>query len=142
ASGDDGTEVLWIRVGVENVGRRVAEGCVGRLIAVATGDSPRRDIDPVQLRWAGVPRSRSFNPVDLRRGQREYLNVCVRETSGWRILTFEDPDFDPGFTTLLDFGERHVLHVALFSGNAETRTRSLVLEGVPHTDGSEVRLDP
>src|SRR6516164_4492288 len=60
-SREDESTVLWIRVGVENVGRRVAEGCVGRLVGVTSGDTPRRDIDPVQLRWAGVPRSRAFN---------------------------------------------------------------------------------
>jgi hypothetical protein len=128
-------------VGVENVGWRVATGCVGRLIGVTSGSTPRRDIDPVQLRWAGVPRSRSFIPVDLGRGQREYLNVCMHADEGWQILTFEDPDFDPGFTTKLPDGERHVLYVAVFSGNAETTTRSLVIDADADDGATGVQLN-
>jgi hypothetical protein len=124
----DGMKVLWVRVGVENVGRGVAQACVGRLLGVSTSGAARRDIDPVQLRWAGVPRSRAFDPIDLRRDQREFLNVCVRGDGEWRIVTFEDPDFDPGFTTNLASGELHRLHLALFAGNAETTKRTLVVD--------------
>lgn len=48
-------EVLWVRVGVENVGQQPARGCVGRLTGIATDGMPRADVDSVQLRWAGVP---------------------------------------------------------------------------------------
>ena len=72
----DGT-ALWVRVGVENLGGGPARGCLGRLISVATNGESRPDVDPVQLRWAGVPRSRAFEPMDLRRDQREYLNRAV-----------------------------------------------------------------
>src|SRR5262249_53162067 len=65
---------LWIRLGVENRGAAPARGCVGRLITVTTDGTPRSDVDSVQLRWAGLPRSRAFDPIDLRREQREYLN--------------------------------------------------------------------
>jgi hypothetical protein len=53
----DGT-ALWVRVGVENLGAGPARGCLGRLINVTTNGALRPDVDPVQLRWAGVPRSR------------------------------------------------------------------------------------
>src|SRR5690349_13045944 len=31
-----GDDALWVRVGVENVGRKPARGCVGRMISVTT----------------------------------------------------------------------------------------------------------
>jgi hypothetical protein len=94
---------------------------------VTTDGRRRRDIDPLQLRWAGVPLSRAFEPVDLRRGQREYLDVLLLERNRpCRILTFEDPDFDPGFPTELDRSQEHVLDPAVFTDNAETVARSLV----------------
>ena len=64
-----GEPALWVRVGVENVGAGPARGCLGRLINVISEDEPRPDIDPVQLRWAGVPRSRAFDAMDMRLGQ-------------------------------------------------------------------------
>jgi hypothetical protein len=117
----DGQDVYWVRVGVQNVGREPARGCVGRLIGLTTDGSMRQDVDPVQLRWAGVPRSRAFDPFDLRRDQREFLNVLVlREGARWRLVTFEDPDFDPGFPTELLPDRDHVLRVAVFADNATT----------------------
>jgi hypothetical protein len=134
----DGT-ALWVRVGVENLGAGPARGCLGRLISVTTNGALRPDVDPVQLRWAGVPRSRAFDPMDLRRDQREYLNVlCLADGSRWRLVTFEDPDFDPGFTTDLPLDQRHVLRFSVFSDNAHTVTRLLVAE-VGSGDG-EVKL--
>ena len=87
---------LWIRLGIENRGAGPARGCVGRLISVTTDGEARPDVDPVQLRWAGLPRSRAFDPVDLRREQREYLNVLyLRDGDAWRLVTFEDPEGNP-----------------------------------------------
>lgn len=132
-------KALWVRVGVENVGAGPARGCLGRLISVATDGEQRRDVDPVQLRWAGVPRSRAFDSMDLRRGQREYLNVlCLLEGSRWRLVTFEDPDFDPGFATELPVGERHLVQISVFADNTGTVTRSLVAEA--HSTGGDVKL--
>ena len=71
---------------------------------MTTDGELRSDVDPVQLRWAGLPRSRAFDPVDLRREQREYLNVLDLRDGDWRLVTFEDPDFDPGFATDLPVG--------------------------------------
>ena len=42
-------------------------------------------------------------------------------------LTFEDPDFDPGFATDLPLDQPHVLRFSVFSDNAYTVTRSLVV---------------
>jgi hypothetical protein len=66
---------LWVRVAVENAARAraPAHGCVGRLVALTTDGWARTDLDPVQLRWAGVPRSRVLDAIDIRPGQREFL---------------------------------------------------------------------
>jgi hypothetical protein len=80
---------LWVRVAVENVGRRPVRDCVGRITALATDGRTRADLDPVQLRWAGVPLSRAFDPMDIRPGQREFLNVLrVRPGAPWHLVTF------------------------------------------------------
>jgi hypothetical protein len=126
--GRDSTQVMWVRVGVENTGRTVARGCLGRLIRVSTGGSHRSDIDPVQLRWAGVPRSRSFEPVDIRRGQSEFLNVLFSSDAGWRIDTFEGKDFDPGFVLTLG-PESHDVEIAVFADNADTEALTFQFEG-------------
>ena len=77
--------------------------------------------------------------MDLRRGQREYLNVlCLLDGSRWRLVTFEDPDFDPGFVTELPVGERHLVQISVFADNAGTVTRSLVAES--HSEGGDVKL--
>jgi hypothetical protein len=123
----DGSHALWVRVGVENAGRQPARGCVGRLVNLTTDGSFREDIDPLQLRWAGVPRSKAFDPIDLRRGQREFLDVLfLQERARWRIVTFDDPDFDPGFSTELTSHQQQVLDIAVFADNTRTPTRSLV----------------
>jgi hypothetical protein len=122
-------DVLWVRVGVENVGDQPARGCVARLSGITTDGERRADVDPIQLRWAGVPPSRFFEPVDLRRGQREFVNVLyLREGDRWRIVTFEDPDFIPGFTTELAVAHDHVLDLAVFSDNAATAATSLAVK--------------
>jgi hypothetical protein len=127
--GEDGGKGLWIRIGVENRGSGGAHGCVGRLLTVSTDGRPRHDVDPVQLRWAGMPRSRAFDAVDLGRGQREYLNVLFLPTgSEWQLVTFQDPDFDPGFATTLPLEGRHTIELSVFSNNAGTVTSSLAVE--------------
>jgi len=129
----NGDAVLWVRVAVENGGVDPARGCIGRLTSLATEDAARLDIDPVQLRWAGVPRSRSFEPIDLRRGQREFLDVVFRPpdaTADWGIDTFDGGDFDPGFATQLRADQVHVVQVALFADNADTVGFGLRLEVV------------
>jgi hypothetical protein len=138
---DGRRDSIWVRVGVENVGIEPARGCVGRLLGLNTDGKVREDIDPVQLRWAGVPRSLSFTPVDIRRNQREFLNVLfLREARFWRIVTFEDADFDPGFGIDLEPDAEHILHIAVFSDNAETRVVSL-LAVLRTSDGSgSIRL--
>ncbi len=132
---------LWVRVGVENVGHGPARGCLGRLIGVVTNGEVRPDVDPLQLRWAGVPRSRAFDPMDLRRDQREYLNVlCLQDGSSWRLVTFEDPDFDPGFATDLPLDERHMVQISVFADNVDTVTRYLVVEARPGSEKVTLEL--
>lgn len=126
---------------MENRGKSVAYGCVGRLTAVATAGLDRDDVDPVQLRWAGSPRLRAFDSIEIRPGQREHLNVLVQpDNEPWRLVTFEDPDFGPGFTTELDAIQVHRLRVAVFSVNASTQ--AALVTGAPAADGSpSVRLE-
>jgi hypothetical protein len=122
-----GSDAFWVRVGVENTGRGPARGCVGRLNRLTTDGVPRRDVDPIQLRWAGMPRSRAFDPVDIRRDQHEFLNVLVLlDRQRWRIVTFEDPDFDPGFSTELRPDHAQGLTVSVYADNAGPTTRDLV----------------
>lgn len=125
-------DVFWVRVGVENKGRSTARGCIGRLTAATTDDVFRSDVDPIQLSWAGVPRSRAFAPVDLRPGQREFLNVlyAAREPC-WTIDTFQDDDFRPGFSTHLSIDDRHAITVAVFADNASTVSRDIGVDGPP-----------
>ncbi|MFF2306108.1 hypothetical protein ACFVVP_26870 [Streptomyces sp. NPDC058128] len=125
----EGREVLWVRLAVDNHGATPARGCTGRLLSVVAAGEQRADIDPLQLRWAGMPRTLSFRPLDIRPGQREYLNVCFRrpETSTWRIDTFDSDDFDPGFSTDLPENTQYVLTIALFADNAEATTLPLCI---------------
>jgi len=134
----DGSTALWARVGVENVGGTTARGCIGRLIGLSTNGVVRTDVDPLQLRWAGVPRSMSFDPVDIRPGQREFLNVLFRRDGSprWAIVTFTADDFQPGFETELDVDQPHVLQIALYADNADT-----VIRDQPVDAGTQ-RLSP
>ena len=125
---------LWVRVAVENAGRSPAHGCVGRITALATDGRPRADLDPVQLRWAGVPLSRAFDAIDIdiRPGQREFLNVLqVRRGASWRLVTFDDPDFDPGFPLDLAAGHEHVMTLAVFADDTDAPMNSLAAEMTP-----------
>ena len=105
---------------------------MGRITALATGGRTRADLDPVQLRWAGVPLSRAFDAIDIRPGQREFLNVLlVRPGESLRLVTFEDPDLDPGFPLDLAAGHEHVMSLAVFADDADAPMRSLVAEMTP-----------
>jgi hypothetical protein len=126
----DSGSILWIRVAVVNTGRTTAHGCVGRLLSVTTGDSPRGDIDPLQLRWAGVPRSRSLQPIDIPRGERDYLNILFCEGATWQIDTFRDPDFDPGFPLTLAAEHRHRLELAVLCDNAEPQKLTIMVDAL------------
>ena len=67
--------------------------------------------------------------IDLGRGQREYLNVLYLPTGGdWHLVTFQDPDFDPGFATDLPLEGRHTVTISVFSNNAGTVSTSLTAE--------------
>lgn len=125
----DGTRALWVRLGVENSGRAQAEGCVGRMISASVRGKVRDDVDPVQLRWAGVPHSRAFNPVDIRPGQREYLDMlCLPDGGSWRLVTFEAPDFDAGFVTEFSPSEGCEFQVSVFAADGSRATTTLVID--------------
>jgi hypothetical protein len=124
---------LWVRVAVANVGSRPARGCVGQITALATDGRARADLDPVQLCWAGVPLSRAFDAMDIRPGQREFLNVLLlRPDESWRLVTFDDPDFDPGFPLDLAAGHEHVMTLGVFSDDGtDAPMSSLAAEMTP-----------
>ena len=52
--------------------------------------------------------------------------LVLQEGARWRIVTFEDGDFDPGFSTELAPDREHVLQLAVFADNASTATCALV----------------
>lgn len=59
----------------------------------------------------------------------EFVNVLyLREGSPWRIVTFDDADFIPVFTTELAADRHHVLQLAVFADDAETVKRSLAVK--------------
>jgi hypothetical protein len=79
--------------------------------------------------------------MDVRHDQREFLNVLRLEPGTcWRLVTFEDPDFDPGFATQLPLGERHTLQISVFADNAATVTRSLIAEAHPGSEELKLQL--
>jgi hypothetical protein len=107
------------------VGIGPARGCVARIISVQTEGEPRRDVDPVHLRWAGMPRSSAFDPMDLRRDQHEFIDVlCLVGGARWRLVTFEDPDFP----TYLPLDEQHIVQSSIFADNSHTVTTFLAAE--------------
>jgi hypothetical protein len=137
---EPGGRALWVRVGVENVGIGPARGCVARIISVQTEGEPRRNVDPVHLRWAGMPRSSAFDPMDLRRDQREFIDVlCLVGGALWRLVTFEDPDFQPGFATYLPLDEQHIVQISIFADNSHTVTTFLAAEA--NSTSPEVTLE-
>ena len=121
-----GERLLWVRIGVENCGARPARGCVGEVTRLVTDGVQRVDIDPVQLRWAGFPRSRAYEPIDLRRSQQGFLNVLLLDKpKRWQLLTFEDEDFDPGFAPELSPGNEHLVTVTVFGDNVKPVSTTL-----------------
>ncbi len=125
----DGSGAFWVRLGVENSGRAQAEGCVGRVISAAVAGKVRDDVDPVQMRWAGIPHSRAFDPLDIRPGQREFLDVlCLEDGASWRLVTFEAPDFDAGFVTEFKPADGCEFQVSVFTANGSTATTTLVID--------------
>lgn len=140
---EDGTGVLWVRVAVENSGRNQAEGCVGRLLSAATDGELRDDVDPVQLRWAGVPHSRAFDPIDIRPGQREYLDILrLPDGEPWRLVTFEEPDFDAGFVREFTPTSGHQFEVAVFTANGSTASLALTIASLPGDAGPVMEMKP
>ena len=122
----DGEPATWQRLKVTNAGRRPARRCIGMMTRVRSAGEPRHDIDPVQLRWAGVPRHLGFEGIDLGRDEYAFLDLLmrfVREPFA-RIQTFEDSDFDPGFGVELsvDGRSKHRIAVTVTSDSADPAT--------------------
>jgi len=106
-----------------------------------TTEGEDRDVDPVQFRWAGVPRCRAFQPMDVRQGQREFINVLqLSGASCWRLVTLEDPHFDPGFATDLPVDERHQLQISVFADNARAVAGLLLADTHPTAQNMKLEL--
>jgi hypothetical protein len=63
----------------------------------------------------------------MKKGRRVEL-AGFFDGDAWRLVTFEDPDFDPGFATDLPLEGRHILQISIFADNANTVTRTLVAD--------------
>jgi hypothetical protein len=124
-----GQRAYWVRARVKNEGRGAARGCVGKLVRVKTRGGPQPDIDPLPLRWAGVPREQGFNALTLGRRQHEFLNVfAVMEGGPIKIETVPYPAFDPGCPTELGVGAEHSVKVAVFADNAAPAELTFTIE--------------
>ena len=123
----NGVLTEWTRVRVRNTGRTSAQRCVPMLVRVASNGAERKDIDPIQLRWAGIPRSRGFDPVNLARGDFAYFNV-LRQQENEKVARFESfdyPDLDTGFLTVLPLSDSHKLTVTVTSDTARPASYQL-----------------
>jgi hypothetical protein len=97
------------------------------LVNIETNGCARMDIDPLQLRWAGIPRCRGFDPLNLAPGDFAYFNV-VRQQENEHVARFESfdyPDLDTGFLTALRLNESHRLTVTVTSDTARPSTFQL-----------------
>ena len=123
----DGHSAFWIRVEVYNDGHSGADGCIGRLTRV-TADHEQSDIDPMQLRWCGVPDARGFQPLHIAPGQKEYLNVIeiVENAQELRFVTFDG--YAPGHALFVPAGDtRYTFRITLAAENADPATFDLKL---------------
>ena len=136
AGGTETKEGRWVRVRVENKGSQPARACLGKLTQVKTDGEPRADLDPMQLRWAGVPDDKGFEAISLRRGQHEYLNLfLVLEEADVEVVTFSN--FAAGFRTQLERNRSHWVQVDIFAENASPAKLALEM----NYGGSFVNLD-
>jgi hypothetical protein len=110
---------------VRNAGRSQADGCTGQLLEVRSDEEVRADIDPIQLRLAGVPQERGFDAFNLPRGGVAYLNVVFTrdDEPGVHIATIPGADF--GFDTRLSRDTWHELTILVSSANARPVTVTL-----------------
>ncbi len=138
---EDGRHCQWVRVRVENVGRSPARGCLGIVASVATEGRTRPDIDPLQVRWAGVPRARGFEPITLSRGEAAYLNV-VMSRDGEHAMEFDtfNEDFDPGFPTCLSSSASHEVRVTVSSDTADPVSLAIAFPRRAEPSGSQPHL--
>lgn len=129
---EGGALAHWIRVMVTNEGRSTAKRCKGQVIKVVRQEdnSVRSDIDPLPLRWAGVPEGQEMNPRDLSPKESQYLNVAMARTDNQNaviIATDLSGDFRPGFSPTLEAGRRHKITVAVYADNADPVTAEFVI---------------
>jgi len=125
----NGRDGYWVRVRVENTGVEPARACIGKLTRIYTDGQFRQDMDPMQLRWCGVPDKRGFEPIHLARKQREFLDV-FRIVDGQPYLnveTFPPCDYAPGFPTSLEANVEHCVEITVVADNADPTAAMLTV---------------
>lgn len=130
-----GEPAHWVRVKVTNKGRSAAKRCKGKLIAVHRADgSLREDIDPMQLRWAGIPWQRGLEPLDLAREEGEFLGVVYARGTRPDVAFTTVDEAPAGFLKWLEAGPPHRVTLAVYADNAKSETADFVI-----TYGGDVR---
>jgi len=111
----------WVRLQVRNNGVNPARACVGKVTRVNAATGLSDDIDPLQLRWCGVPDRIGFDPIHLAKNQDEFLNVFrIAERDAFMgFETFPPEDFAPGHPTYLPSGAEHQVEISVFADNAD-----------------------
>jgi hypothetical protein len=124
-----GRDGYWVRVKVENTGVEPARACVGKLTKTDSNGQVRRDMDPMQLRWCGVPDGRGFEPIHLARKQHEFLDA-FRIVDGEACLyveTFPPSEYAPGFPTALEKDVEHSVEISVVADNADPAAYTLTV---------------
>lgn len=115
-----GKRGFWIRVRVQNDGRSAAHGCIAKVTRVYDKKGHQSDIDPMQLRWCGVPDALGFEPITLARSQFEFFDVFRIEDGGASELRFETfAGYAPGHATSLQAGPGYRVSMTVTAANAD-----------------------
>ena len=125
----NGRDGCWVRVRVENTGVEPARACVGKLTKTYSNGQVRQDMDPMQLRWCGVPDGRGFEPIHLARKQHEFLDVflIVDGQAFLKVETFPPSDYAPGFPTALEKEVEHSVEIAVVADSADPAPYTLTV---------------
>jgi len=124
---------LWLRVKVRNIGRSVAERCIGKLMEIMDAEGNVLDgFDPTQLLWVSTPWGTvPFLNISLNRGEYEYLDVLVTQSGDDKIHICGDQfvwaNYEPrAITRWLEPGN-YILHITAYGDNVEPKTKYLSL---------------
>jgi len=118
----------WVRVKVMNEGRATAKGCKGKMIAVYNDDGNlRQDRDPMLLRWAGMPPDQALHPLDLARGESQFLDVVFARADDHEFAFIAADPTPAGFFKTLEAGQKHKATLAVYADSVEPVTADFVI---------------